>query len=100
MMKKNRLPLVIMLIAGAITSILTFLMNYPVKDMLLAVLIVLIIFYILGSILKWILDLFEKQNREAAMREGEVIEKESEPEADNQKGAVKEDAKEETGDKS
>ena len=88
-MKRKHLPVVIMLIAGAITSILTFILNYQIKDMLLALLIVLIIFYILGSILKWVLDTFEKQNREAALREGEVIEKENNPDEEGEDAATK-----------
>lgn len=88
-MKRKHLPLVIMLSAGAITSILTFILDYQIKDMLLAVLIVLVIFYMLGSILKWVLDLFERQNREAALREGEVIEKENNPDAESEEDAAK-----------
>lgn len=88
-MKKKQLPLVIMLIAGAITSILTYMMDYPIKDMLLSVFIVLLIFYGLGSILKYVLDSFERQNREAALKEGEVIEKENESD-EEQKDTAKE----------
>jgi len=89
-MKKRQLPLVIMLIAGAITSILTYMMKYPIKDMLLSVFVVLVIFYALGSILKYVLDLFERQNREAALKEGEVIEKENESDTEEQNTTVKE----------
>ncbi len=89
-MKKRQLPLVIMLIAGAITSILTYMMKYPIKDMLLSIFVVLVIFYALGSILKYVLDLFERQNREAALKEGEVIEKEKESDTEEQNNIANE----------
>jgi len=37
-------------------------MKYPIIWKLVTLLVVLVIFYMLGSILKWILDAFEKQN--------------------------------------
>lgn len=50
-------------------------MKYTVIQKLLALLLVLVIFYLLGSALKWALDTFEAQNEKAALDEGEVIEK-------------------------
>lgn len=79
-MNRKMLPLCMMLIAGAITVILTFIMEYSMKDRLLALFIVLLIFYFLGSVIQWIMAEFEKQNQEKAMEEGEVIEKEVVPE--------------------
>lgn len=75
-MNRKYLPLILMLTAGAITSIVTFIMRYPLISMLTALLAVFIIFYVLGSIIKWLLDLFDRQNAKAALDEGEVIEKE------------------------
>ena len=79
-MNRKYLPLILMLVAGAITSIVTFIMKYPLVWKLVALLIVFIIFYILGSAIKWILDSFERQNAKAALDEGEVIEKEGDGE--------------------
>ena len=75
-MNRKNLPLFLMLVAGAITAIMTFALGYSLKSKLLALLVVLIIFYLLGSLIKWLLDLFEKQHEEKKQEEGEVIEKE------------------------
>ena len=88
-MKRNYMPLILMLSAGAITAIITFVKQYTMVQRLSALLVVLLIFYALGSLLKWLLDTFEEQNEKAALDEGEVIEKESETSED-----VAEEAKE------
>lgn len=75
-MNRKYMPLILMLVAGAVTSIITFVMHYTILQKLIALLVVLVIFYVLGSALKWTLDTFEAQNAKAALDEGEVIEKE------------------------
>lgn len=77
-MKRNSMPLILMLVAGAVTCIITFIQNYPIWAKLLSLLIVLIVFYFLGSLLKWTIDTFEKQNEIKNKEEGEVIEKDAE----------------------
>ncbi|MBQ7925088.1 MAG: hypothetical protein IJ335_02215 [Lachnospiraceae bacterium] len=64
-MQRNNLPLFFMLIAGAITCVLTLVNGYTLNEMLIRLLVVLIVFYFLGSLLRGCLDMFEKQNREA-----------------------------------
>lgn len=81
-MKRKFIPLILMLFAGAITSIITFIMNYSTVKKLISLLVVLVIFYILGNALKFALDIFEKQNEKAALDEGEVVEKENKNEAE------------------
>ena len=80
-MNRKTMPLILMLIAGAITSIITFIKKYTIFDKLIALLIVLLVFYFLGSVLKWMLDYFDAQNEKKRIEEGEVIEK-SEIESD------------------
>lgn len=75
-MKRKMLPLLFMLTAGAITVIITFLKQYPLQSLLLALLIVMTAFYLLGLLIKNMLDYFEKQNAKKAAAEGEVVEKE------------------------
>lgn len=75
-MNRKYMPLIIMLVAGAVTSIITFIMKFTILQKLTWLLVVLLIFYTLGSILKWQLDSFEEQNKKAALDEGEVIAKE------------------------
>ena len=75
--KKRRLiPPFVMLLAGAITSITMRILHYEMQNMLIILLCVLIGFYIAGSVIKYMLDQFERQIEEASMEEGEVIEKE------------------------
>ena len=79
-MNRKNMPLLLMLGAAAVTSILTFVMHYTILQKLIALLVVLLVFYVLGSTLRWVLDTFEAQNEKAALDEGEVIEKENESE--------------------
>ncbi len=75
------MPVLIMLIAGAATSIITFLLHYDTHKAMWILLGVLIFFYILGIILQKIVYHFEKQIAEEEARiaeeEGKVVEKEN-----------------------
>lgn len=75
-MNRKNLPLFLMLTAGAVTSIITYIEKYPMEVMLVSIFVVLLLFYILGCIIKWTLDYFDLQNEERLKSEGEVIEKE------------------------
>lgn len=75
--KKRRLiPPFVMLSAGAATSITMRILHYDTKTMLIILLCVLIGFYIAGSVIKGMLDRFERQIEEAEMEKDGVIEKE------------------------
>jgi len=80
-MNRKTLPLLLMLIAGAITAIMNLALEYPLKNKLFALLLVLLIFYFLGCFIQNLLDWFDKLNAERAEAEGEVIEKEADSEA-------------------
>ena len=78
------LPAFVMLLAGALTSIITYLVHYTMKSALIILLVVLIIFYILGSVLQKLIVKFEEANKpkaeeaepeEQAPPEGTVVEK-------------------------
>lgn len=87
--KKRRLiPPFVMLMAGAVVSITMRILHYDLQTMLVVLLVVLLVFYVAGEILKYMLDRFEKEIEEANMAEGEVIEKEPEedPSLANEKG--------------
>lgn len=68
-MKRKNLPLIIMLIAGAITSIITFKKGYPLQEKLLMLLITLVIFYALGCLLAGTMNYFDKVNQEKRLEE-------------------------------
>ena len=77
------IPAVIMLLAGSVACIVTYLNHYSLKEMLLVLFIVLIVFLIIGLIVKRILDSLHLPSDDAVSAEGEVIEK-SEEETDKQ----------------
>jgi len=79
-MNRKSIPLVLMLVAGVITCIITFVRQYSVIDKLVALLVVLLVFFVLGNVLRMTLDYFDKENEKKALEEGEVIEKENESE--------------------
>lgn len=76
-MERKMIPLALMLVAGAICSIVCFVQGYDAFTMLLVLFIVLLVFYILGSIIKRVMEAFERENEEKSKEEGEVIEKET-----------------------
>lgn len=76
-MKKEKLfaPF-LMLLAGAIASIMMYYFKYNVKQTLIILAIVLLIFYLAGIFIQKKVSSFINQIREREEREGEVIEKE------------------------
>ncbi len=77
-MNRKNLPLLLMLSAGAVTCIITYIEGYSIMAKLVSLFVVLLLFFLLGSVLKWTLDYFDRQNEEKLMEEGEVIEKDLE----------------------
>lgn len=85
--KKNIFPLILMLVAGALTGIMAYLSNYEIKEFLLILLLVMLCFYIVGLIILKVLAAFEKKNLEELEKqkaeEGIVVEKEQDGETNN-----------------
>ena len=77
-MKTKLIPAIVMLVAGLITSIMTFVKHYDIKTMLVALFIALIVFYVVGLVVKAVFDSFELTDEKVVSDEGEVIEKEIE----------------------
>ncbi len=95
-MNRRNLPLVLMLLAGAVTCIITFIQDYAMTKRLVILLAVLVLFYLLGCILVWTLNFFDHQNEEKRKSEGEVIEKEASAEDGEQSNGENNPGKEET----
>lgn len=68
-MNRKNLPLVIMLIAGAVISVITFIKDYELVEKLLLLLITLIVFYGLGSLLVFTMNHFDKVNEQKRLEE-------------------------------
>lgn len=95
-MNRKYLPLLLMLAAGAVTCIITFIRKYTLLGKLVSLFAVMLIFFLLGSVMKWTLDYFEEQNEKRRLEEGDVIEKDSEGQEDGQEPAQEEDVPEQS----
>lgn len=74
--KRKLIPPFVMLTAGAVTSILMVVLGCELNEFLARLLTVLIIFYVLGCLLKGILDEIDRQNAPSPeLDEDEVVEK-------------------------
>ena len=69
------MPLFLMLIAGACTCIVTLVRSYSVLASLVVLFAVMLLFYCLGSVIRLLLDRFDRQNEEKAKKEQEEKEK-------------------------
>lgn len=84
-LKTKMLPACIMLLGGAVTSVVCFINHYSLKDMSIFVLCSLVVFLILGFLLKKLFDSFKlvdnprKKKEKEAKDEGEVIQKDVPP---------------------
>lgn len=93
-MKRKLVPPFIMLLAGAVTSIVMFLNHYEIKKMLWILVAVLVSFYIIGVVIKEILDSFDKEDMENKLsEEGKVIEKEGTEEYSEEEQKEQQDKK-------
>ena len=94
--KLKSLPIVLMLSTGAVTSIITYSLNYDGKTALLILLGVLLFFYITGSMFSNMIFRFEKEQeeieREKRKREGMVVEKE--PGSEQEEGSASKESSE------
>lgn len=84
--KRRLIPPFVMLTAGAAASILMVTQGrYELHEFLKCLLLILLLFYILGCLLKGALDIIDRQNTPPEPEEDEMIEKgpeEAEPEAE------------------
>ena len=62
--KMKMFPLIVMLTAGSVTSIMTYYFQYEIKTALLVLLSVLLVFYLLGLLLVNVIVTFDKRNEE------------------------------------
>ena len=78
--KMKYIPFILMLSAGSITSIMTYVFQYEIKTALLVLLSVLLIFYLLGLLFINVIQGFDKKIEEERkakeLEEGVVLEKE------------------------
>ena len=69
-----------MLTAGLVTEVIAFIKGYSVIYKLLSLLIVFVIFFVIGTVIVWCLDHFDKVNSKAEEVEDDVVEKDADGE--------------------
>lgn len=76
-MNTNKIPALVMLLAGAVAVVVTYINHYSLEDMLVVLILTLIVFLILGVVIKLIFDSFhiEEPDEDRVDDEGEVVEK-------------------------
>ena len=93
-MNTKKIPAFVMLLAGSVACIVTFINHYSLKDMLIVLILTLVVFLIIGLVIKAILDSFELPVEEDKVDdEGEVVEKVVE--SDGSDGEAEEKAEDE-----
>ncbi len=103
-MNTNKIPALVMLLAGAVAVIVTYINHYSLEDMLAVLILTLIVFLILGVVIKLIFDSFhiEEPDEDRVDDEGEVVEKtelSEENESIEDEGNAVSDAEEQTGER-
>lgn len=83
-MNRRKLPLILMLVAGAVTCIITLIRKYSVLHSLIALFGAFVIFFFLGSVMKWTLDYFDSENEKKRIEAQEAAAQEEEQNAGEQ----------------
>ncbi len=77
-MNRKNLPLLMMLIAGVVMCVVSYVQKFSILAKLVSLFVVFVVVYLLGDVLVWTLNDFDRQNEERLREEGEVIEKDGE----------------------
>lgn len=74
-LKTKPIPAITTLLAAAVVSIVTYVNKYPLLKALILILIFMVVFLIIGDIIKFVVDRFIIESEKEILSEGEVIEK-------------------------
>ena len=85
-MKRRNIPLILMLVAGAVTGIITCVKGYSIVEKLTALLISLVVFYLIGLCFNTVLVVFDRQNAERQKAEDEGEQEQAEKEKEQAAG--------------
>lgn len=96
-MNTNKIPALVMLSAGSVAAIVSFINQYSFTDMLVTLILTLIAFLVIGVIIKLIFDSFhiEEPDEDRVDDEGEVVEKTENPEGEEGEADAEADRSEE-----
>lgn len=94
-MKTKPIPATVMLIAGAITCIMNIVNHSTLDDALRTLLIVLVVFYLIGSVIKVILDknikMMTEDQKEETLQEADKKVENLEEQVENQENVQKDE---------
>ena len=99
-MDTKRIPAFVMLLAGAVATIVTYINHYSLEDMLVVLILTLIVFLIIGVAIKLVFDSFhiEEPDEDKVDDEGEVVGKTEEMQnEDNEEASGEEPGGDEEG---
>ena len=87
-MNTKRIPAIVMLLAGSVATIVTYINHYSLEDMLVVLILTLIVFLIIGVAIKLVFDSFhiEEPDAERVDDDGEVVEKPVNPDENGEEG--------------
>lgn len=93
-MNTNRIPALVMLLAGAVAVIVTYINHYSLEDMLVVLILTLIIFLVIGAVIKMILDSFhiDEPDEDRVDDDGEVVDKTGMSDEDNEEEGEENDS--------
>ena len=76
-MNTKRIPALVMLLAGSVAAIVTYINHYSFNDMLVVLILTLVVFLIIGVVIKLIFDSFhiETPDEDRVDDDGEVLDK-------------------------
>jgi len=95
-MNTKRIPALVMLLAGSVAVIVTYINHYSLEDMLVVLILTLIVFLVIGVAIKLVFDSFhiEEVDEDRVDDEGEVVEKTEEMQNEESEGAPAEEGNE------
>jgi len=76
-MNTKKIPAIVMLLAGSVATIVTYINHYSLEEMLVVLILTLIVFLIIGIVIKLVFDSFhiEEPDEDKVDDDGEVVEK-------------------------
>jgi len=76
-MNTSKIPAIVMLLGGCVACVVTYINGYKLQEMLKVLILALLVFLIIGVLIKIIFDSFKFPSEEKVDDEGEVVEKQS-----------------------
>ena len=94
-MKTNYVPAIVMLLAGGVYCLFGIFYQVPLMNFTIQLLIILIVFWIIGGIIKMVLDRFMGEIEDKSKKDTEENEEGSEEDSEDEEGKEDTDSEEE-----